>query len=299
MNGDQDQSQPKSRRRLLPPLRKDSAYGRNAIHLPGVIARIVVFAIVPLFLVGFVIAGLTNVGPTERAVVFHGSSGDLSILSPGKFQWVTPILNDVTTYNVRSDIYTETAEGIAKDQQVVTTEVTVLYHPDVKAVQTIHQRLGPDYEDKVLVPAVQDSVKSAVNNYEVEELRGDVRAQVKQEIVDRITEALESQDLVVDRISLTDFDFSEPYNRAIEEAAVEERNVVKARATQERASIEANTTLIQAHAQAEAARLLAATQSDVFFSLEWLKKWDGHLPDTLVQGEAGGVLLAPNTPQQG
>lgn len=290
MNDNQDQTQPRSRRRLLPALRNQ----HDELTVGGVASRIALYALLPLFVIGFLFAGLTNVGPTERAVVFHGGAGTLSILEPGKFQWVTPIINDVTTYDVRSEVYTEIAEGIAEDQQVVTTEVTVLYHPKVDAIQTIHQRLGPHYEQKVLVPAVQDSVKSAINNYEVEELRGDVRDHVKQDIVSRITEALTSQDLVVDRISLTDFDFSPTYNAAIEEAAVAQRAVAKARSIQERAAIDANTTIITAHAQATAARELAATNTDALYAFKWLDAWDHHLPQTLVIGESGGILVAPS-----
>lgn len=302
MNDNQNQGQPKRRFRLLPPLRKDSpTYGRNAVHIPGVIARIGVWGILPIFLFAYILVGVRVVDSTERAVVYD-FSGDLSIMSPdeGRYQWAWPIADQVTFYNVRAQSYTEIAEGIAKDQQVVTTEVTVLYHPSEVKVQTIHQRLGRDYEDKVVVPAVQDSVKSAVNNYEVEELRGDVREQVKQSIVARITEALESQDLVVDRISLTDFDFSEAYNRAIEEAAVEQRAVLKAQAILERSRIEANATIVTAHAQAEAARALAATGTDAFYRMRWLEKWDSHLPTTLVLGDdaGGGILVVPTAPPQ-
>jgi regulator of protease activity HflC (stomatin/prohibitin superfamily) len=253
---------------------------------------LILIAVIVAFV--FVAAGLRTVDSTERAVVFH-RDGHLSILEPGKFLWVTPVVNSVTIYDVRSVAFSAAAEGLAKDQQVVTTEVTVLYHPKVDAIQTIHQTLGTDYETKIVVPAVQDSVKSAVNFYTAEELRGATRDQVRSDIINRITDAVEEQNLVVDQISLTDFDFSASYNQAIEEAAIAERKVQEAEANFHRAQIDANTTIVTAAAQAEAQRLLAANPSDVFFSLKWLDKWDGHTPLTIA-GDANGLFITPQAP---
>jgi prohibitin 2 len=256
----------------------------------GVLAGILLISVF-----AFIKTGVREIDSTERAVVYT-FGGDLTIRSPddGRYQWVTPVLDEVTFYDVRSDTYKEIAEGIAEDQQTVTTEVTVLYHPSETKIQTIHQTLGRDYERKVVVPAVQDSVKSVMNHYEVEQLKGDVRDLVKAAIVQNITAALESKNLVVDQISLTDFDFGHLYNEATEQAAVEQRNVEKARAIQERARIEANTTVITAQANYEAARLLAATQSDALYQFKWLEVWDKNgspMPQVLVMGEGGNTLL--------
>lgn len=261
------------------------------------IKRIVIgIAIGLAVLFGFIFAaaGFHTVDSTERAVVFH-QDGSLSIVEPGKFIWITPVITSVQKYDVRSVAYTASAVGLARDQQVVTTEVTVLYHPAVDKIQTIHQTLGTDYETKVVVPAVQDSVKSAVNFYTVEQLRGETRDQVRTDIINRITSAVEAQNLVVDQISLTDFDFSETYNAAIEAAATAERRIQEAEANFRRAQVEANQTVVTAQAQAEAARLLSASNSEQFFRLKWLEKWNGILP-TYLGGGNEGVFLAPPAP---
>lgn len=244
-----------------------------------------------------VLVTLTNsfhtVDAGERAVVFQ-SNGGLTTLEPGKFQFVLPVLNTVTTYNVRSQLYKESAEGISKDIQVVTTEVAVLYHPDVARVQSIHQNLGPDYVERVVPPSVQDAVKSAVSYWNAEELTAGTREKVKQDIQARITADLAAKNLIVDQVSITDFDFSREFNAATEAKVVAQQKALEAKNRLEQAKYEANQTIIQAQAQAEAARLLSQAastqQGSAYLFLEWLKRWDGKLPTTLV-GEDSGVIL--------
>ncbi|MBI2013822.1 MAG: prohibitin family protein [Candidatus Colwellbacteria bacterium] len=256
-------------------------------------------ALVGLFVLIFVTSGLLHVDATERAVVFH-ANGDLEIKEPGRFQWVTPIFNTVTKYDVRSVAYTVTAEGIALDQQAVFTEVTVLYHPNETKIQTIHQTLGINYEGKVVVPAVQDSVKSAVNFFAVEDLRGENRELVKQDIIRRITADVERQNLVVDKVSLTDFDFTGEYNLAVEKAAIAERDVQKELAVLKQKEIIANQTRVEADGQGYAIERLAAATSgekgQAYLFLKWLEAWiagGSQVPTTLVGDETPFAIPVP------
>ena len=296
MDQNQPQDNDKPRRRLLPPLFDEAdRFGLRPLRPSGLVARIAL-VVVGLFAFFFVIAGLTNVGATERDVVFH-ADGSLSILEPGKFQWVTPIVNDVTTYDVRDKTYTESAIGISLDLQETTTEVTVRYHPQVDAIQTIHQTLGRGYEDKVIVPAVQNCVKNAVSNFNVEQLTGSVRAQVNADIGSCITGTLAAANLVTSAVSVTDFDFSPQFNAAIEAKAIAQQKAQEERNRLEQVIYQANQTVVAARAQGEAATLLAQTgNSEVYMFLEWLKRWDGHLPTTLVGDDSAGILITPGAP---
>lgn len=236
--------------------------------------------------------GLRNVGPTERAVVFH-TDGSLTIMEPGKFQWVWPVFNDVTKYSIRDQTYTKEAIGISLDLQETTTEVTIRYHLEEDEVSTVHRTLGHDYERKVVKPSVQDCVKSSVAYYNVEELTGPVREQVKQDIIRCVTLDLNSANLIVSEISITDFDFSEEFNAAIERKAIAQQAALEERNRLDQIIYQANQTIVAAEAQSRAAELLAQTgNSEVYLFLEWLKRWDGHLPQFL-GGDNTGILLQP------
>lgn len=268
--------------------------GTITVH-PGRLAGRIGIVLSAIALVAFLIAGLTNVGATERDVVFH-RDGSLSILQPGKFQWVTPIINDVTTYDVRDTTYTESAIGISLDLQETTTEITVRYHPEEDAIQTIHQTLGRGYERKVLVPAVQGCVKDSVSFYNVEELTGATRAIVVESIRSCITSAMAKGHLVSTQITATDFDFSPQFNQAIEAKAIAQQKAQEEKNRLEQTIYQANQTRIQADAQAYATAALAAAtsgdQGQAYLFLEWLKRWDGVLPQYM-GGDNTGLLITP------
>lgn len=243
--------------RLLPPLRKPSPYDRRQMVLnpAGVVARSVLgfFALVLVLLALF---SVRVVDSHERAVVFDRIDGDLYIIDEGA-HFVPRLLNTVTYYDVRDETYTETAIGITDEKQETHTEVTVRYAPDPAAVQTIHQRLGPHYERKVVVPAVQGCVKDAVSFVTIDGLTGTARANVNQNIRDCLTAALKRGDLLATEITITDFDFSDAVNSALEKKAVAKQAAEEASFRQLQAEVDANTTRIKAQAEADAARLLA------------------------------------------
>lgn len=262
---------------------------RTVLWVAGIVAAFVL-----------VTSSLQTVDAGERAVVFH-RDGSLTTLQPGKFQFVLPVLNTVSVYNVQSQLYREVAEGISKDIQVVTTEVAVLYHPDATAIRAIHQELGPDYADRIVAPSVQDAVKSAVSYWNAEELTAQTREQVKQDVARRITEDLAAHDVIVDQVSITDFDFSLEFNAATEAKVVAQQKALEARNNLERAKYEANQTIIEATAQAEAARLLASSASgegSAYLFLEWLKVWNGQLPQYMSgeNGQEAFILPGPTAP---
>jgi prohibitin 2 len=241
--------------------------------------------------------GLTNVGATERAVVFH-SNGELEILEPGKFQWVTPVVNDITMYNVREVVYTESAVGITKNKQETTTEVTVRYQPDPTAIEVIHRDLGRGYKSKIIVPAVQGCVKDVVSDYHTDSLTGPDRSLVNDGIDQCIKQAAAEGNLLVTKVTVTDFDFSAAFNTAIEAKAVAEQRAEEEKNRLEQVKYQANQTIVQAEAQARAVRLLneaalGQDQNSAYLFLEWLKVWDGKLPTVLTGEQGSNILISP------
>jgi len=272
---------------------------KDTITISNRMIATTLIAIAALVAGALAFSGFHTVDPTERAVISH-KDGSLSILQPGKFQWVTPILNTVYTYDVRDVAYKASAEGISLDLQVTTTEVTVLYHPDPLAIQTIYQMLGSDYESKIVAPAVQGCVKNSVSYFNVEALTGAIRAKVAQDIKDCITGQIIRGNLVAKEITVTDFDFSPQFNAAIEAKAVAQQKAQEEKNRLEQVKFQANQTIVQAQAQAEAAHLLSQStsgqQGATYICLKFLEKWDGKLS---LYGSGGIPCGASGTSQLG
>lgn len=265
-------------------------------------------AIIASILVIVVISGLLGmasvkfVNAGEKGVLTHWGAVDFNQppLSSG-MHFVTPFQDDIIPVNIQIQAQVEKADSASKDLQIVSTQVTVNYHPDPAVVNKLYQNIGLDFGGKIINPAVQEIVKAVTANYNAEELITE-RPMVKTQIEDAITKRLAQFDLITDQVSITDFNFSPEFNTAIESkvtaqqtalAEINKIQISKAIAQQAIANATglANATVIQAEGQGKSIQIINSYLSQNPQYLEWLKtnKWDGHLPSTMVTGQGSSV----------
>ena len=151
------------------------------------------------------------------------------------------------------------------------------------------------------MPAVQEAVKSATAEYTAEQLIIE-RAYVKNKIPLLITKRLKEKNLLVGNVSITNFDFSKVFNRAVESKVTALQNALKAKNDLQRIKIEKEQTITRAQAQAKSVEIDANAQAykitveakskakaiqlirdelmkdKIIIQYEYLQKWDGVLP---------------------
>jgi len=91
---------------------------------------------------------------------------------------------------------------------------------------------------------------------------------------------------MVVELSITDFEFSPEFNRAIESKQTAEQLALKAKRDLDRIRVEAQQKIATAQAEAEALRLQRQAVSpelvrlrEVEAQMKAIEKWDGHLPN--------------------
>ena len=272
--------------------------GSSAVF--GALGVLAVFAVVV-----FIFGGFYTVGAGERVVIYSSFHGVEQEARGEGFHTKMPIFEDAITYNVKSQLHEAEASAASRDLQDVSAKVVVQYRPDPKWVPWIHQNLGKKYADIVIDPAVQETFKAVTAKYDADELIEN-RPAVKDTVQNALRERLTESHLTLEQVSITDFDFSDQFNQAIEakvtqqQRALEELNrlrQVEYQAQQRvvQAQAEANATLLAAGAQAEAARIIneQLTSSPMYISYLLAQKWDGRYP-LVVAGEGMSLLLQPN-----
>ena len=216
--------------------------------------------------------------------------------------FVVPFQDDVVNIEVRTLKYASEARSASKDLQTVETTVTVNYHPDKEGVHRLYKNLGLDYENRVIQPAIEETVKQVTANYNAEELITK-RPLVKADIEFSIRERLTQFDVVTEVISITDFEFSALFASAIESKVEAEQKALKAENDLKRIEVEArqreanaiglaNSNIAEAKGEAEAISIINQALAENPNYLEWLKTqaWDGKLP--LVVGEGGTPFIS-------
>ena len=266
-------------------------------------ARGIVIGIIILIVIGVVAtASVKIVDSGHRGVLLHWNAVDISNppLEEG-LHFVVPFQDEVVNIEVRTLKYEKETRSASKDLQTVETTVTVNYHPDKESVNTLYKNLGLDYENRVIQPAIEETVKQVTANYNAEELITK-RPLVKQDIESSIRERLNQFQVVTEVISITDFEFSPLFAQAIEAKVEAEQKALKAENDLRRIEVEAkqreanaigvaNANIAEAKGEAEAIAIINKALAENPNYLEWLKTqaWDGQLP--LVVGEGGTPFI--------
>ena len=266
-------------------------------------AKLVLIGIIVLIIIGVVAsASVKIVDAGNRGVLTHWNAVDLTSapLDEG-IHFVVPFQDDVVQMEVRTLKYDKDTRSASKDLQSVETTVTVNYHPDKERVHVLYKEIGLDYENRVIQPAIEETVKQVTANYNAEELITK-RPLVKADIEGAIRDRLNQFDVITEVISITDFEFSALFNKAIESKVEAEQNALRAENDLRRIEVEArqheaeaigiaNANIAEAKGEAEAIAIIshALSQNPNYF--EWLKiqAWDGVLP--LVVGEGGTPFI--------
>lgn len=209
---------------------------------------------------------------------------------------VVPYVNSIRLIEVRTQKEEASATAASKDLQIVTTDIALNYHIDPAQVDTLYRNVGEDFKRRVIDPAMQESIKMVTAQFTAEELIK-MRASVKTKVEEAITKRLQAYNIIMEDqgLSITNFNFSNEFNAAIEAKQVAQQEAEKQRYVLAKAELERQTVITQARGNAEAARLnavaLQAQGGSKVLAREWIEKWDGHLPTVAGTGGAGGGVI--------
>ena len=266
-------------------------------------AKIVGIGIVLLIIVAALAsASVAIVDAGHRGVLLHWNAVDVTAppLDEG-LHFIMPFQDSVVQMEVRTLKFVKLTSSASKDLQTVNTEVAVNYHPSTESINVLYKQVGLDYQNRVIAPAVEEAVKQVTANYNAEELITK-RPLVKQDIENEITARLLVFNVQTEVISITDFQFSPLFARAIEDKVEAEQKAQKAENDLLRIEVEARqraaqsegiaaANIAEALGEAEAIRIINDALSTNPNYLEWLKTqaWDGVLP--LVVGQGGTPFI--------
>ena len=272
-------------------------------------AKILISAVIILIIIAVVAsASVKIVDAGNRGVLTQWNAVDIenAPLDEG-IHFLVPFQDDIVQIEVRTQKYDAQTRSASKDLQTVQTTVTVNYHADQERVHILYKEIGLDYENRVIQPAIEETVKQVTANYNAEELITK-RPLVKADIENAIRERLDVFNVKTEVISITDFDFSDLFSKAIESKVEAEQKAQKAENDLIRIEVEArqleaqaeglaSANIAEARGESEAISIINQALSNNPYYIEWLKTqaWDGKLP--LVVGEGSTPFISiPTSP---
>ena len=164
-------------------------------------------------------------------------------------------------------------------QIVNNIKVSINYQIDGANVVELYKKVGTNYSNTILEPAIQETIKGVISKYTSEELVTK-RSGISLDINNTLNERIKIYGINSVSVAINNFDFSEAYNQAIEQKAVAEQNVLKAQQELEQAKVEAERKVVEAEATNKANELLKQNVTDEVLMKQFIEKWDGKLPET-------------------
>lgn len=232
-------------------------------------------------------------------------------LDPGA-HWVTPIANGVMRYNTKKVIYEITTEDKqtgsdadykdypvdtnTSDGQQVDIFYTVRFSIDPTKATFVANSIGSEEAlvDKIVKTESRIWARNIPREFEAEALyTGDGVVEVQKRIEEKLRPTFEANGLILDSVGIREIKFTDQYIAAIENKQIEAVKVDTAKQIAERAEFEKQATIRQAEAQAEAQRLQAQTITPQFLQIEWVKKWNGVLPQYILGGDTSNLIQLP------
>lgn len=243
----------------------------------------------------------------ERGVVLR--NGKLVDVAEPGLGWKVPFIETVKTLSIQNHTSRyEQLQAYSRDQQSAALVVSVSWHVTPDEVAKVYSGYGDlqGLVDRLISRQVPTQVENVFGRYtaiQAVQNRGQFVADVGTAV-----KAAVKGPVVIDGVQVENIDFSDAYERSIEErmkaeVAIQTRQQnlateqVQAQIQVTQAQAEADSKLAQAKADAEATRLRGQAEADAIrakaealasnqnlIELTKAERWDGKLPETMLPG---------------
>ena len=250
------------------------------------IKKVFIITFVSLFVFVTALSSMTVVPAGHTGVVVTMGRVEDKVLQEG-FHLKVPFFQKVVKIDNRIVKLEVETEAFSKDLQTVDTTLAINYRIDYAKSYSVYKNIGSNYENILIIPAVNEVLKAITSRYTAEESVTN-RALISDGLVEGLNAKLNSAGLYVTDVNIMNFDFSEAFINAIEEKQVAQQQLLKAETEKQtaitNASAEAETILIKAEAEAKANQILSESLTENIIEYTKIEKWDGELPEVVSDG---------------
>ncbi|HEU5181105.1 MAG TPA: prohibitin family protein [Candidatus Polarisedimenticolia bacterium] len=251
--------------------------GRRTGAGPG--RGVIAGALVLLALLVLIPASIRVVPVGRALVVFNTLTRSFRLARQG-VTLVPPFITQTEQYDLRRMEYTmAAARGEGRKAQAddslwsptreglqVGIDLTVWHHLDPLRLIDLHQKIGPDYEEKIIRPAVRSVIRLVISEYAVMDVYSSKRAVIQDEINDKVKKLVEKDGFIIDEVVLRDVRFTDEFAKAIEAKQIAQQAAEQMKYVLEKEQREAERKVIEAQGRARAIETVtAALQKNPYY----------------------------------
>ncbi|NYG35456.1 prohibitin family protein [Sphaerotilus montanus] len=201
------------------------------------------------------------VPPGQTGVLFRLFSGTEVDRVYGEGLYLISPLNTMNLYETRKQVTLHEFEVLTAKGLSVKLALAIRYQPEVEMLGVLHQRIGPDYAQRVIIPQVESVMRKQLGQYVAEDVYTNKDGLLTRAILAALDEVgrnfIQVEDIIIRSIQLPD-----KLKAAIEDKLTQEEMLKSYEFRMETARKEAERLTIEAEGHKKHNAIVAETLTD-------------------------------------
>lgn len=227
------------------------------------IIPIAVIIVVVIVLIAFGSRMTTTIEAGHAGVLFRTFGGgiDTERTFGEGFHLLAP-WNSMYIYETRQQEVAETMNVLSSNGLEISADVSVWYLPTYDEIGLLHSKIGLNYTQRVVIPALRASTRSVIGRYTPEEIYSTNRDVIQDEIFTETISILEGKHVQINKVLIRSIVLPPTIKQAIESKLKQEQESLEYEFKLEKAQKEAQRQRIDAEGKAVANRILSESLTD-------------------------------------
>lgn len=170
--------------------------------------------------------------------------------------------NKVFIYEVRRQELFEKMKVLSSNGLDIQLDASAWYQPKYSELGKLHQEIGENYLQRILLPTIRSAARSVVGRYTPEQLYSSKRDAIQREIFEETKKIVDDQYISLDEVLVRDVTLPVTIKDAIERKLRQEQESLEYEFRLITADKEAQRQIIEAQGKADANRILSASLTD-------------------------------------
>jgi regulator of protease activity HflC (stomatin/prohibitin superfamily) len=280
--------------------------GRSILVLLGV-------GLLVLLGLSIVLGSWYTIDQRERGVILRNGKL-IGVATPG-LGFKIPFIDSIVKISLETQrVQFDKVNSYSRDQQPADLLISVNFRATEDKVDDLYSQFGSvrGFADRILLPTVQSQSKIVFGQFNAVTAIQE-RGRLNAEVMAAVLKYAEGP-IVIESVQIENLDFSNEYEKSIEQRMLAEVEVQRLRQNAEREKVQAEIVVTKATAEANAVRQRAQAESEAIrlrgeaeaaairargaalgdnpnlVNLVQAEKWDGRLPVTMLPGGAVPML---------
>ncbi len=229
--------------------------------IPKIGLPIIIILIVLIVVIG---KSAVTIGSGQAGVLYKTFGGgvvtDEAPMGEG-FHIVAP-WNKVFVYEVRRQELFEKMKVLSSNGLDIQLDASAWYKPKYAELGKLHQEIGENYLQRIILPTIRSAARSVVGRYTPEQLYSSKRDAIQVEIYEETKKIIDNQFIQLDEVLIRDVTLPPTIKEAIERKLKQEQESLEYEFRLVTADKEAQKVRIEAQGKADANRILSASLTD-------------------------------------